>query len=94
MKKMQLLAAAIVVNHSARAQIKFSGKYIRDEYPAGYLIISDDGNFKFKFGFDQLWDLIILNNRIRTVKTGDVHEHESVDFRQYYYKRKRNHRRS
>lgn len=41
----------------AFGQDEISGKYIRTEYPAGYLILNSDKSFKFKFGFDSQWDL-------------------------------------
>ena len=33
------------------------GKYIRTDYPSGYLIMNSDHSFKFRFHFDLQWDL-------------------------------------
>jgi len=134
--------AAMLVSLTAPGQNEITGKYIRTEYPGGYLILNTDKSFQFRFGFDSQWDLacgqfevkgdtlyfsytsdmfdVICNNerinmtdtsdyflrngvdkrwrpiiarieknRIETIKTGDIHESETIDLNKYYYKREK-----
>ena len=131
-----------LISLTASGQKEITGKYIRTDYPGGYLILDNDKSFKFRFRFDQQWDLacgqfeakgdtlfftytsdmfdVICNNeminmtdtsdyflrmgvdkrwrpitakieknRILTIKTGDIHEPETIDLNRYYYKREK-----
>jgi hypothetical protein len=52
-----ILLATILNIVTSFGQNEISGKYIRGDYPVGYVILNPDKSFKFKFNFDLQWDL-------------------------------------
>jgi hypothetical protein len=63
MKKLKAEKLALIIlffsinTTTVFGQVEISGKYIRTEYPGGYLILNPDNSFTFKFNFDLQWDL-------------------------------------
>lgn len=56
-----------------------SGKYIRNNYPGGYLVLSADKSFKFRFNFDSQWDIAcgqfeIKGDTLFFTYTSDMHD--------------------
>jgi hypothetical protein len=133
---------AVLITLTAFGQNGVTGKFIRTDYPASYLILNADKSFKFRFGFDSQWDLAcgqfavkgdtlifsynsdmfditcnseginmtdtsdyflrqgvdkrwrpitarVVKNKILTIKTGDIHEAESVSLNGYFYRREK-----
>lgn len=132
----------VLISLTAFGQNKITGKYIRTDYPEGYLILNDDKSFEFRFRFDMQWDLACgqfevkgdtlsffytsdrfdvtcnseginmtdtsdyvltqggdkrwrpitargVKNKILTIKTGDIHEAETVSPSGHYYRGKK-----
>lgn len=72
MEKLQLekfaliiLLAIIISSTSVFGQSALTGKYIRTEYPRGYLVLNPDNSFKFKFHVDLQWDLACGQYEVR-----------------------------
>jgi hypothetical protein len=137
-----LCGLTVLLNLTALGQSKITGKFIRNDYPAGYLILNEDKSFKFRFGFDSQWDLAcgqyevkgdtlifsytsdmfdracnseginmtdtsdyflkqgvdkrwrpitarVVGKKILTIKTGDIHDSETVNSYEHYYRRER-----
>jgi hypothetical protein len=142
-----LCVLGVLISLTAFGQNKSIGKFVRTDYPASYLILNADKSFKFRFGFDQQWDLAcgqfevkggtlifsytsdmfdrtcnseginmtdtsdyfltqgvdkrwrpitarIVKNKILTLKTGDIHEAESVSLTGHYYRREKKRKRT
>jgi hypothetical protein len=137
-----LCGLTVLISLTAFGQNEITGKFIRTDYPASYLILNADKTFKFRFGFDSQWDLAcgqfevkgdtlifsyisdmfditcntegtnmtdtsdyflrqgvdkrwrpitarVVKNNILTIKTGDIHEAESVSLNRHYYRREK-----
>ena len=46
-----------LASFSALGQRELAGKYIRTDYPGGYLVLNSDKSFKFRYKSHAYWDL-------------------------------------
>ena len=67
----------VLTSFSVFGQSELSGKYTREDHPAGYIILDSDRNFKFRYKSHAYWDLAcgkfeVKNDTIFFTYTSDM----------------------